>query len=1123
MSKTSSHQWLLMSVFGLFLLSGLAMILLMVFPGLIDLHSYKAYVLDQIESQLDETVEVSDISLSVFPGVQIELEHIALLDSENVMPAFSADRLVLNLRLLPLLRGEIVVKRVELDRPKINLRGERRGHLHFFDLHFFDLFPGVGDGGTPVTNVQWLSSSVREVAVRDGQIRFTPHGQSDGLSEIRIERVNTVITLPSDGTPLEFSVAGILPHDNGHAKINMTGTFSAQTIHSPVFAHSHVKYRLAGTTRISSLDLARLQPYLGTNDNRGLYGLGDFEGEMIVTIDPTSRQFSVQDVNLRLETVNLTGSVVFQQTNDKPWTFQSEVSTSPFDIRTALTVLSPRLDQTTFYNTVTEADVSGHARIVQASVSGALGMVSPSDIAVTAQFELESMRGRFGKGRVPFENVNASLILQDDTMELRSLTGRYGGAEVLNGIGIVTAMYDAADIDSTVTFRVPTAEFLDFFGEPGAPEEGADSMWGYESPTGGGRLTLEMAGSLHHHEVEFEGVFQSRGMGFHSAWAGLPVSKLVGQLNFSPSGVELSKVKGRIGRSRIRVNAQFAGDDSIIVLQSHADAKELVSLLLSKADLSPLSPDTLVRGTTLVNLRMERHADEAVISAKLDLKKMGYHGKSGTSKPAGVAASADVDVILNGDTQVKIQQIRFDLGPLLLTATGHVELTTPPQYSISVASNLVRLEEFHKRAPRVTIRGIHPKAGLFEARLKFTEVGGGRKAMGIDGEVSLLHGWMSVPETTRVKPLIIEDVNAALQFSREEDGRVEIGTLSALFNDSQVHVKGAITGLHVFPHVRVSIDAPQFDFESVIPRGKSSPLRELITSLSRTTILQSDIHVGTGQYNGVVWHDMHLAATGMDGVVTLEVLKAQSGDGSLRAHTTIHMPEDEPMQMDGYAQFTAVPAQDIVVLLNGDEHLMFGHADIKGELAGNGGHEDDMSATLDGQVNLTLSNGRIRKFTALSKMLNLLNLPQLLSGHVPDLSSKGLAFDSITATLIIEKGIMTIKGFSLNSPVIKIAGAGRYDIPSDNIDVVMAVSPLGSYESILKNIPVLNTIFAGGDQRRGILTVLFEVKGPLNDPEVTTMPVESVASGLTGLGELAIGILRNIISLPKELIVPTTP
>ena len=227
--------------------------------------------------------------------------------------------------------------------------------------------------------------------------------------------------------------------------------------------------------------------------------------------------------------------------------------------------------------------------------------------------------------------------------------------------------------------------------------------------------------------------------------------------------------------------------------------------------------------------------------------------------------------------------------------------------------------------------------------------------------------------------------------------------------------------------------------------------------------------------------------------------------------------------MNGHVQFKAVPAQDIVALLGGDERLMFGHADIEGELTGNGGHEDGVSATLDGRIRLTLSDGRIRKFTALSKILNHLNLPQLLSGHVPDLSSKGLAFDSIKATLVIEKGIMTIEDFSLNSPIMKIGGAGRYDIPSDDVDVVMAVSPLGSYENILNKIPVLNKIFAGGDQRRGILTALFEVRGPLNDPEVTMLPGESVASGLTGLGELAFDILKNTILLPKELIAPTTP
>ena len=612
-------------------------------------------------------------------------------------------------------------------------------------------------------------------------------------------------------------------------------------------------------------------------------------------------------------------------------------------------------------------------------------------------------------------------------------------------------------------------------------------------------------------------------MGFHSAWLGLPVSKLFGQLSFSPDGIKLKKAKGRIGRSRVQVNAHFAEDDSTVQLQSHADAKELVSFLLSKTGFSPLSPDILIQGTTSLNLKMDQHANDTVISAKLDLKKTGYHRESGISKPVGVAASADADVVLQGDTQVKIQRIRFGLAPLLLTASGHIALTAPPQYSFSVASNPVRLDEFHERAPRVTVRGLHPEAGLFKTRLNITGVGMERKAMKIEGKASLLHGRISVPETPGAKPLTIGDVNTAIQFSHKDDGRIEIREFSAAFNNSSVHITGEVTGLHTLPRIQVSIDAPQFDFESVIPQNKSSPLRELITSLSRTTILQSDIHVEEAQYHGVVWSDIHLAATGMGGVITLEVRKAQSGDGNLQAHATIHMPKNASIQMNGHTQFTAVPAQDIVTLLGGNERLMFGHANIKGELAGNGGHKDGVSATLDGQVHLALSDGRIRKFTALSKMLNLLNLPQLLSGHVPDLSSKGLAFDSIESTLVIKKGIVTIENLSINSPIMKIGGVGHYDIPNDNVNVVMAMSPLGSYENILNKIPVLNKIFAGGNQRRGILTTLFEVKGPLNDPQVTVMPGESVTSGLTGLGELAFDILRNTILLPKELIAPTVP
>ena len=1118
MSKDAGRHWLLLSGVGLALLAGLVLLLLLVFRGLIDLDSYKAYALGQIESQLGAHVEVSDVSLNVFPGVQVDLEQISLLDHESGIPVFSADHISIDLRLLPLLRGEMVVKRLELNRPQLNVLG---GPTEI--IQFSNLFSREGKGGPPVLNILGLSSSVNELVVRDGKINIMWRGQSDNTPDLQIEQVNMAVMTPAPGAPLELLMGGILPYGNGHAKIHLTGTLSTQTIQPSTFETSQPEYTFAGTTRISSLNLARLHPYLGINGDETLYGLADLDGEVTLVLNSTSRLVRMENINIQLENSELVGSTVLQQKHDEPWTFEAEVSTSPFDIKAAFSIFSPHFDQTRFYDVVTESDASGSAHIIQASVSGVLGMVSPSDITVTAEFELEGMRGRFGKKRVLFEEINAALMLRDDMLELQSLSGRYGDSDIMSGIGVLTAIYDEADIDSTVIFKVPTSEFLDFFEADPPPQNRSENMWAYEIPTGGGHLTLEMMGSLQRDEVEFEGVYRSRGMGFQSTWLGLPVSKLFGALTFSPDGLDLAGVKGRAGRSRVQLNAQFAGDASTIVIQSHADARELAHLFLSKSGFSPLSPGTLIRGTTLLNLKVERDAEESAISATFNLKKTGYYDELGTRKPAGVAASADIDAVLQGQTEIQIQQARFDIAQLLLIASGHVALTTPRQYSISVESNLVRLEAFHEQAPHVTIRGVHPEAGLLEAQLKFTGVGGKQKALGIDGKVSLLHGRVRIPETTVGKSLTIEEISTALRFSSGEDGRVEIGSLAATFEGSPVHVKGAITGFHAFPSIRVFIDAPQFDFELVIPRDKPSPLREFVTSLSRTTILQSDIHVGIGQYHGVEWQDMHLAVTGMDGVVTLEVLKAQSGDGSVQAHAAIQVPKDEPIQMEGYAQFKAIPAQDIVALLGGDEHLMFGRSDIKGQLSGNGNGEDRVVATLDGRFQLTLSDGRIRKFTALSKMINLLNLPQLLSGQVPDLSSKGLAFDSITATLVIERGIMTIDEFVLNSPVMKIAGAGRYDIPSDDLDIAMAVSPLGSYENILNKIPVLNKIFAGGDQRRGILTALFEAKGPLSDPKVMMLPGKSVTSGLTGLGELAFDILKNTILLPKELIAPTAP
>ena len=60
--------------------------------------------------------------------------------------------------------------------------------------------------------------------------------------------------------------------------------------------------------------------------------------------------------------------------------------------------------------------------------------------------------------------------------------------------------------------------------------------------------------------------------------------------------------------------------------------------------------------------------------------------------------------------------------------------------------------------------------------------------------------------------------------------------------------------------------------------------------------------------------------------------------------------------------------------------------------------------TLNGELDVMIENGRVRRGTVLPKILKILNLPALLQDEV-DFDRDGFPFDKVTSTLIIKEGI----------------------------------------------------------------------------------------------------------------------
>ena len=214
-------------------------------------------------------------------------------------------------------------------------------------------------------------------------------------------------------------------------------------------------------------------------------------------------------------------------------------------------------------------------------------------------------------------------------------------------------------------------------------------------------------------------------------------------------------------------------------------------------------------------------------------------------------------------------------------------------------------------------------------------------------------------------------------------------------------------------------------------------------------------------------------------------------------------------------QVEAIPLKNIAALggiadppVNGD---LWANGVLKGRIEPN----RDPIPTLEGKVDLLVKDGLIYPGPVMANVIAILNLPTLLKKDVT-LKKDTLPFTSISGEINIQKGILHTENLILNSPELLISTMGEQDLPAEQMDLVIAASPLGPYTNILKNLPLVNRLFGKGDTQ--LLTVFFEVKGPSQNPTVRPLPFKSVKANAKGLVDLGLNALKDTAKLPNEVL-----
>jgi hypothetical protein len=174
---------------------------------------------------------------------------------------------------------------------------------------------------------------------------------------------------------------------------------------------------------------------------------------------------------------------------------------------------------------------------------------------------------------------------------------------------------------------------------------------------------------------------------------------------------------------------------------------------------------------------------------------------------------------------------------------------------------------------------------------------------------------------------------------------------------------------------------------------------------------------------------------------------------------------------------------------------MTGSLDVVGQISAQG-QAADLLQELKGPFELSFENGVIDEDKLLSRLLEVLNITEIVKGRLPDLSSAGFSYKSITMQCEFKNGKMLFNKLSMDGETLNLLGYGEVDLVGETIDIELLASPFETIDSVIKHIPGINYLLAGS-----LVAIPVSIKGDLSAPKVQVLSLSSISSSLLNLGE----------------------
>ena len=1078
---------------------------LIVLPWFLNPDYLKTLALQQMQRTFGPHVSVGETSFALFPQPHFLVSDIVVKERPESHAVFRAQSMSLELGIGQLLVKKIVVREFLVDQPEIELRRDSEGEWRF-------LSPTSDD--SPIASLAKFLL-MEKMVVSGGKIVVIDESPRDIVRGFVLEDVTCLSETSHEASSLSstFELSGTLRQTHQSAPFHIKGTLeaglTAQTPSSGNRPGVIDQVTFSGQVRADQVEVNQLGEYLPNGESLSAFpGTLNVESQVHWVQNAKGSQLYLSHMGLSSSFITLGGTANIEGLEDGHYMMGFSLHSSTVDLETVRQYVPKAWIPDGILSIWEKGQWGGELDIDEARVTDS----TREDVgtSVTGTFRINH-----GYVTIPdwpkTEHIQGTVLVEPDRIQLSAVHGIYDGipVEVTEGVLLFkdSGPWGGVEIQGPVSAEKVLRVIS---GLEGSSDFGLLEPW--KISQGSGWLRLRFAGNLLESPgFKFQyGEYQPQELVLHIPGFPHPFSRGHGKITFSRESTVFEGIQGDLGAyplslsgtityqggsrfAPLTINAGFEGQDVLPAAYKHTNPSGIRFH-------GPLKTSMTLTGPI-------RHPK---FKGWIDGRGVSIDVPSVLQKQAGQEGILEVDGQFHPRGRVQFERIELVMLPLRLRGQGAIRYRPDLTWVGRLDSGPVYLGLLPEG---IRVLGDVIQSGILEIQLK----GSGQ---GTDWTRWNTKGWIALTEGSVAIRGVQDPISNLFVRLKVDRDLLDLKRMEFRLKDSEAVITGFMKNWKTSPVVSVMLESPQFDIDLLIPKKERSALHDGIEWLASQGTLEGSVHVERPTYKNLSGKKLSAVLKFHDNLVTVDKFQTMVEEhGTLGGRFFIHLPQGKPAAMRASFQANDLPFEKILTMLGDEQRLVTGSMNIRGMIQGHGRDRRGIAPSLNGSLEFSLQDGYVRKGTILPQILALLNLPHVLRGKV-DLEETGFPFTKVGSKVKIEEGNFSTKNFLLNSSIMKISAAGQYDWQRDRLEGIAAVSPFGAYSDLLKDIPLFGRIFSG--DRKGIATAMFSVAGPLSDPDVDYMPMESLKTGLTGVAQLAFDILKNTITLPYDLLKDAT-